>query len=673
MRVILIFFFSIIFSQYIFAQNKDFESFDSIQTLRDLANNKSLGIEKQLDYARLAVKMSKNMRRDSTILASNRVLSYLFLINNDIDSLYSINHKDLKLAAKLNDTLKMGYISHNLGYYFDEIKNKLDSAYNYYYKARKFYRLSNKKKLEADVLSNMARIQRGERDFIGSEINAIEGIRILEKLPKNDHVYGELWKFNNLIGIISGQIGRYDKAIEYHNKALVFSKKIKDDYLLNLYSKTNIAILYRRKGDYNIANKEFLKILTDKSIKNKDPSTYSSLLSSLAYCKLLNNEKQYNEIEALFREALETAKNEKDNFEIMNTSEHFSEYFLKINKKDSASYYANLSYNLAKELIANQTILNTLILKSKIEVGDSSKKYLYKHIKLNDSLVLAERSIRNKFARINLETDKIRKERNQFSKQNEWLIITSIALLVTLFFLYIIKSQREKNKELQLAQQQQEANEEIYNLMLSQQDKMDEARAAEKQRISQELHDGILGRLFGARLSLDSLNLSKTEEAVANRGNYINELKVIEQDIRKVSHDLNTDFIAHSGFLDIIETLVETQTLAYNLKSSIKADQDINWDAISNKTKIHFYRIIQESLQNIYKHANATRVDILFKQQNNLISLAIKDDGSGFDENKTKKGIGLKNMKSRVKEIKGVLNIQTKATHGTTIEIRVPN
>ena len=148
---------------------------------------------------------------------------------------------------------------------------------------------------------------------------------------------------------------------------------------------------------------------------------------------------------------------------------------------------------------------------------------------------------------------------------------------------------------------------------------------------------------------------------------------MIEQDIRKVSHDLNTDFIAHSGFLDIIETLVETQTLAYNLKSTIKADQDINWDTISNKTKIHFYRIVQESLQNIYKHANATRVDILFKQQNNLISLAIKDDGSGFDENKTKKGIGLKNMKSRVKEIKGVLNIQTKASHGTTIEIRVPN
>ena len=56
--------------------------------------------------------------------------------------------------------------------------------------------------------------------------------------------------------------------------------------------------------------------------------------------------------------------------------------------------------------------------------------------------------------------------------------------------MYIIKSQREKNKELQLKKQQQEANEEIYKLMLSQQEKIDEARSVEKNRISQEMHDG---------------------------------------------------------------------------------------------------------------------------------------------------------------------------------------
>lgn len=672
MRYFLTFLLSILFTYQIHGQDKKKLLYENIYRLRDSANNKSNEIENRFVYARKAIALSNQTRADSTILASNRILSYLFIINRDIDSLYGINYKNLKLASRLKDTLRMAYASHNLGYHFHET-NKVDSAYFYYYKARKFYNSSNKKRYEAEILLGMARVQRAERDFIGSEINAIEGIKILKELPKSERIYDVLWTLHNLIGIISSQINRYDKAIEYHNEALSYSNKIKDNYLINLYSRTNIAILYRRKGDLKEANRRLMKILEDDKIKKEDPSTYASLLSSLAYCKLLDGNKNKDAVEKLFRESLGVAKLEKDDFEIMNTSEQFSEFFLKNEVKDSALHYANEAYRIAKHMNWNKNILNTLVLKSKIEVGEPSKAYLFEHIKLNDSLVLAERAIRNKFARIDYETDVIKQEKEQISRQNLWLLVFSGGLLLILLFLYILKTQREKNKELQLAQQQQKANEEIYNLMLSQQDKMDEARALEKKRISQELHDGILGRLFGARLSLDSLNLSKTKDAATNRGNYINELKVIEQDIRKVSHDLNTDFIAHSGFLDIINTLVETQTLAYNLDSTISGDQDINWDSISNKTKIHFYRIIQESLQNIYKHAEAEKVDVAFKHKNNLISLTIKDNGSGFDVNKIKQGIGLKNMRSRVKEIKGVLNIDTKANIGTTIEIIAPN
>lgn len=677
MRLIYIISILFFFPKLVISQNLS-KTKDSIAKLKELTDN-SDDIKDKFYYARLAIKLSKETKNDSIILVSNRTLSSLFLRNGFYDSIKRINKENLEISRKLKDTLKMAYASHNLGFYFEN-KNKLDSAYYFYFKTRKFYNSIGEKKLEADILKNMANIQETERDYIGCEINAIEGIKILSKLKKTDKVYSLLWSLNNLIGIASEQIEGYDKAIQYHTKAISFSRKIKGDYLREVYSNINIGILYRRKKDYEKSISILNQTLNNDKIKEDDPTTYSLILSSLAYSKFLHGLYSNEDIEKLFRKSISVAEKNEDFYEIMIAADQFSEYFFKNNNKDSALYYSNKSHDLANLLNNNNWKLKSLLLKSKIEEGEIAKKYLYEHIKLNDSLVLAERSIRNKFARINFETDEIKQENRLFeeentriSKKNQMLIITSIGLLITLFFLYIIKTQREKNKELQLAQQQQEANEEIYNLMLSQQDKMDEARALEKQRISQELHDGILGRLFGARLSLDSLNLSKTEDAVANRGNYINELKVIEQDIRKVSHDLNTDFIAHSGFLDIIETLVETQTLAYNLESTITADQDINWDAISNKTKIHFYRIVQESLQNIYKHAEATRVDITFKQKNNLISLAIKDNGSGFDENKAKKGIGLKNMRSRVKEIKGVLNIKTKANLGTTIEIRVPN
>ena len=209
--------------------------------------------------------------------------------------------------------------------------------------------------------------------------------------------------------------------------------------------------------------------------------------------------------------------------------------------------------------------------------------------------------------------------------------------------------------------------------MLTQQDKIEEGRAQEKKRISEELHDGILGRLFGTRLSLDSLNENVDKDTVQNRSEYIKELKAIEEEIRKISHDLNTDFVSGSKFFDIIKTLVENQTKAYNLDYELNKKDDINWEDIPNKTKINFYRIIQESLQNIYKHADAKLVKINFELKNDYILLEITDDGSGFDINRVKKGIGLKNIASRVKDLGGDLNINSMRGNGTTILVLIPN
>ena len=98
----------------------------------------------------------------------------------------------------------------------------------------------------------------------------------------------------------------------------------------------------------------------------------------------------------------------------------------------------------------------------------------------------------------------------------------------------------------------------------------------------------------------------------------------------------------------------------------------IDWESVSNKTKIHIYRIIQENLHNIYKHANATRVNINFKLNNDKICLTLSDDGSGFNVDKVKSGIGLKNMNSRINEINGKIYITSTFDVGTTVIIKIP-
>lgn len=316
--------------------------------------------------------------------------------------------------------------------------------------------------------------------------------------------------------------------------------------------------------------------------------------------------------------------------------------------------------------------MDALKLMAKLDGGTKGIEYLNEHIRLGDSLLIKERNIRNKFARIEFETDRIQTENQQLSKERQIFLLSSVGLLVLLFLLYIIISQRSKNKELEFTKKQQEANEEIYNLMLAQQEKVDEGRTQEKKRISEELHDGVLGKLFGTRLSLDSLNMVQTDEAVKTRSQYINELKNIETEIRKISHDLNSDFISGTGFIDIIKKLIDTQSLAYQYDYKFTNDNSIDWEELPNKTKIHIYRMLQECMQNIYKHANASLVKISFQLKNNVILLTIEDNGSGFNINKAKRGIGLKNIDSRVSDIKGKAEVFSKIDIGTKIKISIP-
>ena len=309
---------------------------------------------------------------------------------------------------------------------------------------------------------------------------------------------------------------------------------------------------------------------------------------------------------------------------------------------------------------------------SQLESGDKALSFLKQYVRINDSIQKNERLVRNKTARIRYETKEKEQQLAEVTKERLWLLLISIGVILTSVLIYIVITQRNKNRKLKFIQEQQEANEEIYNLMLNQSDNIEEARVAEKKRISEELHDGVLGRLFGARLSLDSLNMNNSPEAIKTRGQYIESLKTIEQDIRKVSHELNADFVSGGGFKDIIKTLLETQCLAYGLKYSFVHDDDIDWDGVPNKTKIHFYRVIQESLQNIYKHANATEVKLQITRESDKILLILSDNGDGFDVNKAKSGIGLKNMKSRIKEIEGSITLASQLGEGTSVTIEAP-
>lgn len=654
--------------QVLSAQSFNNEQADSIRKYIFLSQNKDTGNDSlRRDYAIRAVEAARTNTQDTLVL---------FGIKNLI-SFYSPAETDYKklslelydLSAELKDTSSLADASYSLGKHYISALN-LDSAYYYHYSAEKFYKAIQDDWNTAQVLLSIANIQRDEKDFTGSEIISFEALSYLDKLP-NTFLYTrkKAFVYNNL-GMVFHQLGQYGQSISYHKKALELKESLSGDNTFTIdNSKINLANVYRDAGQYKLANSYYEDILDRQEVRRQRPRDYALVMDNYAYSLYLSKDRE--KLPKLYLEALKLCDSASAEYQTIIINQHLAEYYDNVNQKDSAKYYAYRAKEIS-EKYHNDDLLKSLLVLSNVEEDSLAVKYYKEYIQLNDSIQKNERAIRDKFFRIRYETNKIEKEKDRIARERLLLMVILGAVLFTFVLIYIILNQRAKNKELKFARQQQETNEEIYNLMLSQQDKVDEARAQEKKRISEELHDGILGRLFGTRLSLDSLNMTNSEEAIKTRGNYIEQLKEIEQDIRKVSHDLNTDFISNTSYIDIVKALLETQSTAYGFAYEFSSDDTINWEDVSNKTKIHIYRILQESLQNIYKHAEADKVKISFKRKNNVIWLSIKDNGVGFDVNKAKKGIGIKNINSRAQEIDVLVDIKSTKDKGTTIQLKIP-
>ncbi|CDF80868.1 sensory box histidine kinase [Formosa agariphila KMM 3901] len=655
-----------IYNVEIIAQNKTSDSIENL--LLKSTNPTEFSFESRFLFAKQAQQYSNQLKLDSLSLISTIQIARLYEERGIYDLFLSTSHKNLREAKRLGDSLSMATVNHNIANYY--FKRSVDSAYNYFHKAEKIYRALNDDYNTASTLLGIAVIQKNEKDFIGSEVTSVEGITLLDNLPDSEQVTRKKAYLYNNLGLVFDQLEQFDDAINYHNKSLELKRSLKGDNSETINnSKNNLALAYKNSGAYSIALNYYEDILSNKSLKKKRPDIYALVLDNYAHTQYLNNDE--DQVLKLYLEALHICDSINSSYNSIMINQHLAEFYNDRKQMDSARYYAYNAKELSKDY-HNDDFLESLLLLSRIEVDSIAVKHYKDYIHLNDSLQKSERNVRNKFARIRYETKEIELKNKKITQERLSFMLLSVGLLLTSFLIIVIISQRNKNKSLQFKQRQQQANEEIYNLMLSQQDKVDEARTLEKRRISEELHDGILGRLFGTRLSLDSLNASKTNDAIETRSNYIDELKSIEAEIRKVSHDLNTDFVSNSGYIDIVKTLLEKQSIAYDIKCDLKYEDNINWEDISNKTKIHFYRIIQEALQNTYKHAKADYITIDFYKKDDDICLDICDNGVGFDLSKSKKGIGLKNMSSRVNEIEGFLTVKSNINEGTKISIRTP-
>lgn len=213
----------------------------------------------------------------------------------------------------------------------------------------------------------------------------------------------------------------------------------------------------------------------------------------------------------------------------------------------------------------------------------------------------------------------------------------------------------------------------MYILTLQQKAKLEEEKVKERNRISEELHDGVLGKLFGTRFGLGFLNIKGDDDVLEKHQSLLNELQDIEKEIRDVSHKLNDNFNSDTvNFTFIITQLLKDKSELGGFTYDFNIDSEISWKTTNEVTKANIYRIIQEALQNILKHAKAEKVTLAFSKDDQHIIINLKDNGVGFNSKKGKKGIGIKNIKSRVKKLNGSVEFLSELNKGTSLIIKIP-
>lgn len=226
----------------------------------------------------------------------------------------------------------------------------------------------------------------------------------------------------------------------------------------------------------------------------------------------------------------------------------------------------------------------------------------------------------------------------------------------------IMNITEKKLFEQHLLNQQVQEQKKIRRAMISAQEK-------ERNHIGQELHDNINQILVGAKIHLTrAANKDKKTEDLINYP-----LQLIETSISEIRL-LSSSQVTPQRNIDLKELV---DSLLLPLKSSTKIKTVFRYsvknDFISEDLKLNTYRIIQEQITNIIKHANAGKVAVLIESIQDSIHIRIADNGNGFDTKKKRNGIGISNMINRVESFNGNISINSHPGKGCTVEISIPN
>jgi signal transduction histidine kinase len=234
-------------------------------------------------------------------------------------------------------------------------------------------------------------------------------------------------------------------------------------------------------------------------------------------------------------------------------------------------------------------------------------------------------------------------------KENYLILLVLVVSVVLIAFLVLYLRNTKKNAAIKLRFQE----ERLASII--------EGQEQERARIAKELHDGIVQDLTVLKMEMSNLNQESES---------INKLDKITKEVRELSYQMMPVTLREMGLISAIEELLHRSLSKNGIAFEL---EHFNYEErLSDKIEVSVYRICQELLNNVLKHAGASRVSVMIRKSETQLTFIFEDNGKGFDTETSKKGIGLESLNSRIAFLNGNLEIDSSEQKGTTAFIRIP-
>ena len=206
--------------------------------------------------------------------------------------------------------------------------------------------------------------------------------------------------------------------------------------------------------------------------------------------------------------------------------------------------------------------------------------------------------------------------------------------------------------------------------------RMTTSQEAERAHLARELHDDIVQRLAALSIGLSGLKRHRQVQSNPELGSALISLQQrtteTAEAVRQLSHDLHPSALDHVALRDALRGHCADFSNQYGVRATFEADPDV--DFLDPTSALCLYRVAQEALRNVAKHAHATSVHVALRRTGDQITVSVADDGIGFDYGAVNRegGLGLRSLDERVRLARGRLTVESAASVGTTVSALLP-